>query len=528
MKKFLLLSCFTFSLSFAQTKKMDSLLVLYHSAADSAKARLIFELMEACEVKDNLKYGQLALDLIDKKLSEKNDAKETRRLLKAKAYTYDILALYYIREKQDGEKWFDYQKKRLAIYEQINDTTNTYILYIKISSNYRVNGDLPQALELLQKGLHKSEELKDKRGIMACLSELGDMYNDQGDSTQAKLLYDKMLRIGYELNDKKFLAETFMKIGGLYNAIGNYNTALAYYARGMELFTETKHTGGRMEIYKNKAHTFNQKKDYDSSIANFQNAIAIAEAMKKPVAVADFMGQMANVYANKKDYTSAIATIDKAIKYNQDNPEYGDMKSWLQSKLAKIYWQKKDYRTAKYHSDKNVKILKSNGIDIARDYEELAAKIDSACGEYKTAYLHYQNYVALRDRSKSEEVSKAATKEKFQSDYKKQKEIDQAEQDKKDLLAREEMQRQKVVRNSFIGGFALLLILAGVIFRSYRQKQKANIELEKKNAEIAEQKHLIEEKQEEVMASIKYAKRIQMAQIPSEKMISVILKKLKS
>jgi hypothetical protein len=40
-----------------------------------------------------------------------------------------------------------------------------------------------------------------------------------------------------------------------------------------------------------------------------------------------------------------------------------------------------------------------------------------------------------------------------------------AEQEKKDAIALQEVKRQKLVRNGFIGGFAVVLLFAGVFFR---------------------------------------------------------------
>ena len=65
-----------------------------------------------------------------------------------------------------------------------------------------------------------------------------------------------------------------------------------------------------------------------------------------------------------------------------------------------------------------------------------------------------------------------------------------------------------------------MILLSGFIFRSYRQKKKAN-EI------IAQQKILVEEKQKEVLASIEYAKRIQQSLLPTEKYIEKNLERLK-
>ena len=82
-----------------------------------------------------------------------------------------------------------------------------------------------------------------------------------------------------------------------------------------------------------------------------------------------------------------------------------------------------------------------------------------------------------------------------------------------------ELTQREKERNYFVIGFALVIVLALFIFRSYRQKQKANLI-------ITLQKHEVEMKQKEVLDSIHYAKRIQKALMPNEKYIQNKLKHL--
>lgn len=83
-----------------------------------------------------------------------------------------------------------------------------------------------------------------------------------------------------------------------------------------------------------------------------------------------------------------------------------------------------------------------------------------------------------------------------------------------------ELEKQKTVRNSFIAGFTLVLGMSMFVFRSYREKQRSNILLEKQKVEIEVQKDLLEEKNKEVVDSITYAKRIQKALLASEKLLN--------
>jgi hypothetical protein len=82
-----------------------------------------------------------------------------------------------------------------------------------------------------------------------------------------------------------------------------------------------------------------------------------------------------------------------------------------------------------------------------------------------------------------------------------------------------------------LGGLALVAIFAGFIFRALRitRKQKQIIEeqklaVEHQKAEVETAKHIIEEKNKDIMDSIHYAKRIQISLLPTEKYIERKLK----
>jgi serine phosphatase RsbU (regulator of sigma subunit) len=71
------------------------------------------------------------------------------------------------------------------------------------------------------------------------------------------------------------------------------------------------------------------------------------------------------------------------------------------------------------------------------------------------------------------------------------------------------LKEQRTLIYSVSAGLVLLLSLCFFIFRGYREKKKANAELEEKNG-------MIEEKNKDITDSINYAKRIQRAILTSE------------
>jgi serine phosphatase RsbU (regulator of sigma subunit) len=116
----------------------------------------------------------------------------------------------------------------------------------------------------------------------------------------------------------------------------------------------------------------------------------------------------------------------------------------------------------------------------------------------------------------SKESRKVLIRQQIKSVYDKQKAIDKAVADK-------EIQRQKVVRNSFVGGFALMLILAGLSFRSYRIKQKANRIITLQKEEVEKQRNIVVHQNREILDSIEYAKRIQATILPPPKVVKKYL-----
>ena len=96
------------------------------------------------------------------------------------------------------------------------------------------------------------------------------------------------------------------------------------------------------------------------------------------------------------------------------------------------------------------------------------------------------------------------------------------ETEKKDKLIslqKVSAEKEQLIKNVLIFGFAILSILMIFIFRGYLQKRKAN-------KIIAMQKEIVEEKQKEILDSIKYAKRIQTALMRNEKYIDNNLNRL--
>jgi len=147
--------------------------------------------------------------------------------------------------------------------------------------------------------------------------------------------------------------------------------------------------------------------------------------------------------------------------------------------------------------------------------------LDTLLGNFDGALVNYKKYIACGDSLLNEETTKKTVQAEMQYEFNKKEAAAKLEQEKKEAIAEAEKKKQKIILLA-ISGFGLLLLgFAVFAYRSFLQKKKANIE-------ISQQKHLIEEKQKEILDSIYYVRRIQRSLLPHEKYIARNLQRLQN
>jgi tetratricopeptide (TPR) repeat protein len=520
---FLFLLVFTFSNAFAQNqgRTIDSLNALLQNATqDTARLRLYLALGNACDLKDNLKYAEPAIQLAEKLLAQAKNEKEKEMLLKQKAHAYDFFTAFY----HNGislSKEMEYYQKQLAVYQEAHDSMNMARTLLGIIDNYKGQGDDYKAMEECQTGLLLTQKMNYKKGIARFLRQLGDIYDDQGDSTQAMENYQKALSIVSDLKDERAIAYAFITIAKGY--IHNIQKALINYNKALQLLEEQKDTASIRKVYKLIGEMYMENKDFPNALENYQKSLSLAGKNWFDWELADLLNNIGIIYFNQGNITSALDYHYKALKVSEQLNDVPRV-AITNFRLAQAYLKQKDFVNAKNYSDRALILTTKNTFaNTILDIELSAAEIDSAIGDYKDAFANYRHYTALSNKVKSEEVRKAALKEKFQDEYNRQKELDQVAQKQKDAIEQADKRKQKIITWSVVGGLLVVLVFAGFILQSLRVTRKQKQIIEIKNKETEEQKKIIEDRNKDMLASITYAKRLQDAILPP---ISLIQKYL--
>jgi tetratricopeptide (TPR) repeat protein len=486
------------------------------------------------------------LDSLRKTL--KIQAEDTGRVMTAARFSTNLLRI----GKYDSARIMAQSVQELALRLKFNKGIAE--IHNNLGVIYRHLGNYTEALNNFQQSLDINTKTGDKKRMAANLSNMGLVNWNLGNYHIALDFYTRALNINTALAFKDGIAANLSNMGIIYNLQGNPAKALEYNFKALALNQELHNKFDIANLFGNIGNVYSDEHNYSKALEYDQKALAMDSANGDKTSIARLLGNIGNIYINWGKYPEALENDLKALELDKEIGDkngmaltlenigliYNDSKDYIQAatyykKSATLYNQigdreglaavlihmvtplvkARDYKQAKTILDSSFALAREVGQkeDIGSAYVAKAL-LDSVQGDYKTGWEDYKNYLEYRDSVINEAATKKTVEAEMNFDFEQKQTAEKAAQDKKDALATEEKARQLILRNSFMGGFGLMIALAFFIFRGYRQKQKANIIITLQKEEVEHQKALVEERNKDILDSIAYAKRLQDAILP--------------
>jgi tetratricopeptide (TPR) repeat protein len=388
---------------------------------------------------------------------------------------------------------------------------------------YMNQGDYRKALEHYHIASRLAENTSDKAAVARQLSNIGIVHWYEGNYPKALSSYFDALKIYEERKDNHGIGTVLGNIGLIYNAQKSPDKALEYYQKAIAIFSAI---GAKEDIELNLGNIgiiYQDKKDYRKALDYYAQALKIAEEINDVTGIARHLGNIGITYFWLGEFNLALDHYMRALQQDTRLGNKNGIARHL-TNIASLYTEQKKYREAEQKLLEAESITyEINSLILISKVQEQLSLLYAQMNNYKPALDHYKNYISARDSLLNEENTKRTVKAQMQYEFDKKQAADSirnGEKIKQEHLKHEqEIRQQQLYTYGGIMGFALMMVVAGVSFRAYRQKQKANLI-------IQQQKQLVEEKQKEILDSIYYARRIQRSLLPSEKFIERTLTKL--
>ncbi len=490
-------------------KSIDSLLLEINATKqDTNKIKLYLKVCDLCEITDNIKYSEPIFKLTDKLLPTSKDSITIKRLIQWRYEALIFQRIFYQRNNDLSKTEENLYKQHLEKALKYKDYQGYAYTVRELSEYYFKQGKMLKRINCLEEGYDNLSKLKYYRGVSIMLIQMAFFYAETKDTTAALNNINKAIENEKLIKDASRNNRGYVIRGNLYRDLGQYSKALNAYDGALTGYKTAKDNHSLADVYRQIGYLYQNKKDYIKAIDNFEIGEKIAQSSND-------IGLLVQFLIGKGDALASLERYEEAIKehkwlWDKIALKFGETDHttivFFGSHLAKDYVLAKQFGNAKKILDvispiTTVAVEKSN-------IENLAYRTDSALGNYKDALLHYHNFIQEQIKLNDAEVAKAGVQRQYKTDIEKQKAI----QEKENAIANEEKKKQSIILFSIIGILFLLMLFAGFIYKSLQKTKYAN-------TIIAQQKHIVEEKQKEIIESITYAKRLQEAILPPQEFI---------
>lgn len=405
----------------AQSNEIDSLrTVLSSEVSDSIKVDALNALSKSF-FNSNPDTSVTIADS-SRSLAEKIDYKPGLALaLKNKGIGYYLQGIYIDAIKT----WQEAQK----IYTIVGDKAGIANMLSNQGAVYFNKGDDAKSLEIHLQSLRISEEINDTLRILTSLNNIGAVYLNKPATYQKAL--DNFLesyKLSHAIKDEYLIGTSAANLGEIYYKMGDDSTALVYLNESAEAYAGTEDLPYALNYI---GRVYTRKKDFEKAIKNHKEAYKIAQNLHTSLDMTQSLVGLAQAYYAKGDIESAIKSYKLAVETGKPLNALSELKDAYEG-LSKSYSQKSDFTNA----------------------------------------FRYQDLLlAIKDSIYNINTDKKLGTLQFTFDLeKKQSEIDLLS--KEQQLQDQVIKRQKFVRNSFIAGFAVVLLFAGVFFRQRNKISK--------------------------------------------------------
>lgn len=436
-----------------------------------------------------------------------------------------------------------YTEKGIAIGEstfQDNNTYNKYLgkLYFNKAFYAQISGEKgEEILKLYRKSKAYYEKSDNKKGLAITINSIGFQYKELGDFDMALKNFLEALRIREGINDERGLSQSYNDIAFVYSKMEENEKARAYYQKSVLLGQKMKNYRALGASYLNLGHIYFTEKDYVSAKSYFLKSLEAKKQLSDVRSAIPAYNRLGELHTTIGDLDSALYYFKKGYE-SLDGTNFNGAKAQSSYFLARTYIDQGNYAKAEPHAKSAYDVFSSlRSLDMKRNVAVLLYKIAKQKRNYKEALDFYVEYKKLNDTIQERLNKKDLFKRQAQFEYEKKTVADSIENAKELAIKNSEIRVRKAESAEHqananknllmfvfsILGLLLVAVFAIIIFKRLKLTREQKIIIEEQKTEVVKAYDELEEKNQEIMDSIVYAKRIQKAILPPDKLVKEYL-----
>ncbi|MCW9021197.1 MAG: tetratricopeptide repeat protein, partial [Flavobacteriales bacterium] len=294
--------------------------------------------------------------------------------------------------------------------------------------------------------------------------------------------------------------------------------------KSLELKEKIKETSSISTILGNIGIVYHDQNNFDKALEYYQKGLAVDKKYNNKYGISRHLGNIGLAYEDKKDLKKALDHYFEALKIDEElNNKIGI--GYQKSYIGNLYMLLDNYKKSEKYLKESYQISKEIGsLEVLKSSTGKLSELYEKNNKKELAFDFYKLFIQYRDSLLNEENTKASIEKEMQYLYEKKSVADSLAYEKEKALSKAEIAKQKAElkmkknqQYALFGGLFLIILFSGFMYNRFRvtNKQKQIIE---------SQKIVVEQKNTEIVDSIKYAKRIQNAILPADELLKQQLK----
>lgn len=518
------------SLNFHELQKDDISLIeqslkIFHSAKDDTSKVNAINLIVEQGVDNKMwsKYNQWVYGFINTKLKNNYSSAITFHLKKSLVDAQVIIG----NSLMDGGKYVEsinILEDALQIAKNIGYMKGEADALYYIGFTYYNSGNLEVALKYYNIAINVNKKLKDYLAIATNLNNIAMVYDGLGNVKESINYYVKSLSYFKKIKNNHEIATTISNLSNLHLGIGEVEIAMKYDEEALQIFKKLDEKEGIASILNSMGFIQYQTGNTPKAFEYLDQGYEIAKIAGRKDLQGQSMVFKGYIYGLNKEYSKAHSIFIEALKIFEELNNFKGISNTL-GQISNNYRKQGDYKNAREFATKAMKASEaSNDVFDISESAWLVSNINEQQGDYKEALKFYKYHIEMRDSVINKDNQQDLIKQQMNYEYQKKETILTAEYKQTLAIEKKEKQQQRIITYFTVIGLIIVVALLIFIFNRLKvtQKQKLVIEDQKKIVEL--QNVVVEEKNQEIMDSITYAKRIQNAILPPSKLVKEYLK----
>jgi len=368
-----------------------------------------------------------------------------------------IIAVTY---KENPKRALPYGKLALELADELNDENGKALVLMYLANIYMGGeGEITNAFTAAREALTIYKRLGEHEGSVDVLNTMGYLYRSIGNYDEALKYLVEALEICDQKNIFVKKAGIFYQMGAIYSNWQNPHKEMEYYQKALQI-TEKGNLQRKKAFFLNNIGIAHRNLGQNrKALEYFNRAYRISEKRKRPYGMIAALGNMGISYGELNDFPNSLKYLRRAVDIaGENNHRKGLCDNYFS--IGNLYFKIEDYGQARDYYEKALEIARERSDKhIERNIYEMLSKLFVLQDDHKNGMAYYIKFNEIKDHLINEKKNLQMLE--LQARYETEKRAREIE------ILRKNNKIQRITRNAFIVGFALVLVILSILFKKY-------------------------------------------------------------